>query len=154
MNKKIIVILCIFLACILTAIAIICINKTNTKNTIADEDKQFDFVFKQYSKIISKVILHDVTIVMDESTYTNFVTGQMYKQDYINRVKGMEITGSENAEIVKIGVRGYNPKSKSVIIYYTIDNNLYESLYKMDVKPLDFLHINFWFKYNVMRYLK
>ena len=118
------------------------LNKENTRKIIADDNKQFDFVFKQYSKIISKVILHDVTIVMDESTYTNFVTGQMYKQDYINRVKGMEITGSENAEIVKIGVRGYNPKSKSVIIYYTIDNNLYESLYKMDVKNGSIIQTN------------
>ena len=142
MNKKIIVILSVVVLCFVVAITVVVVNKENTRKIIADDNKQFDFVFKQYSKIISKVILHDVTIVMDESTYTNFVTGQMYKQDYINRVKGMEITGSENAEIVKIGVRGYNPKSKSVIIYYTIDNNLYESLYKMDVKNGSIIQTN------------
>lgn len=133
--KKIII---ICLAAILVIAGIIlCVihnNNLNNEKLYVDEDGQFEILFKEYSKIIAGEILGDVTIVMDESTYTNVVTGQKYKQEHIDRIKGFEITGSPNAEVLVIKVSGYNSKDKSVIVSCTEGEHVHQTLVKFDVK--------------------
>ena len=110
MKKGIIIILSAVLVVAMLAICItIAINSANEK-VFAQEDGQFEILFKEYSKIIAGEVLGDVTIVMDESTYTNFITGEKFSQEHIDRIKGFEITGSPDAQVIDIVVYGFNSK--------------------------------------------
>ncbi len=134
MKKVIIIVLSTVLAVALLAICItMAINSANEK-VFAQEDGQFEILFKEYSKIIAGEILGDVTIVMDESTYTNFVTGEKYTQEHIDRIKGFEITGSPNSKLLILKVTNYNDKDKSVIISCTEDEHIHQTLVKFGVK--------------------
>ena len=77
--------------------------------------------------------MNSVTIVMDESTYTNFVTGEKYSQEHIDRIKGFEITGSPNSKLLILKVTNYNDKDKSVIISCTEDEHVHQTLVKFGV---------------------
>lgn len=134
MKKVIIIVLSTVLAVALLAICItMAINSANEK-VFAQEDGQFEILFKEYSKIIAGEILGDVTIVMDESTYTNFVTGEKYTQEHIDRIKGFEITGSPNSKLLILKVTNYNDKDKSVIISCTEDEHIHQTLVKFGVR--------------------
>ena len=71
---------------------------------------------------------------MDESTYTNFVTGEKYTQEHIDRIKGFEITGSPNSKLLILKVTNYNDKDKSVIISCTEDEHIHQTLVKFSVR--------------------
>ena len=134
MKKGIIIILSAVLVVAMLAICItIAINSANEK-VFAQEDGQFEILFKEYSKIIAGEVLGDVTIVMDESTYTNFITGEKFSQEHIDRIKGFEITGSPNSKLLILKVTNYNDKDKSVIISCTEDEHIHQTLVKFTVK--------------------
>lgn len=134
MKKGIIIILSAVLVVAMLAICItIAINSANEK-VFAQEDGQFEILFKEYSKIIAGEVLGDVTIVMDESTYTNFITGEKFSQEHIDRIKGFEITGSPNSKLLILKVTNYNDKDKSVIISCTEDEHIHQTLIKFTVK--------------------
>ena len=134
MKKGIIIILSAVLVVAMLAICItIAINSANEK-VFAQEDGQFEILFKEYSKIIAGEVLGDVTIVMDESTYTNLITGEKFSQEHIDRIKGFEITGSPNSKLLILKVTNYNDKDKSVIISCTEDEHIHQTLIKFTVK--------------------
>lgn len=133
MKKGIIIVLAIILVMIIYTICIININNSKNEKIYSQENEQFDILFKEYSKIIAGEILGDVTIVMDESTYTNFVTGEKYTQEHIDRIKGFEITGSPNSKLLILKVTNYNDKDKSVIISCTEDEHVHQTLVKFGV---------------------
>ena len=130
MKKGIIIVLAIILVMIISTICIININNSKNEKIYSQENEQFEILFKEYSKIIAGEILGDVTIVMDESTYTNFVTGEKYSQEHIDRIKGFEITGSPNSKLLVLKVTNYNDKDKSVIISCTEDEHVHQTLVK------------------------
>ena len=109
------------------------INNSKNEKIFSQENEQFEILFKEYSKIIAGEILGDVTIVMDESTYTNFVTGEKYTQEHIDRIKGFEITGSPNSKLLILKVTNYSDKDKSVIISCTEDEHVHQTLVKFAV---------------------
>ena len=115
---------------IISTICIINIKKKKNEKIYSQENEQFEILFKEYSKIIAGEILGDVTIVMDESTYTNFVTGEKYSQEHIDRIKGFEITGSPNSKLLVLKVTNYSDKDKSVIISCTEDEHVHQTLVK------------------------
>ena len=133
MKKGIIIVLAIILVMIISTICIININNSKNEKIYSQENEQFEILFKEYSKIIAGEILGDVTIVMDESTYTNFVTGEKYNQEHIDRIKGFEITGSQNSKLLVLKVTNYNDKDKSVIISCTEDEHVHQTLVKFGV---------------------
>lgn len=133
MKKGIIIVLAIILVMIISTICIININNSKNEKIYSQENEQFEILFKEYSKIIAGEILGDVTIVMDESTYTNFVTGEKYSQEHIDRIKGFEITGSPNSKLLVLKVTNYNDKDKSVIISCTEDEHVHQTLVKFAV---------------------
>ncbi|MBR2785037.1 MAG: hypothetical protein IKD74_03520 [Clostridia bacterium] len=133
MKKGIIIVLAIILVMIISTICIININNSKNEKIYSQENEQFDILFKEYSKIIAGEILGDVTIVMDESTYTNFVTGEKYTQEHIDRIKEFEITGSPNSKLLILKVTNYNDKDKSVIISCTEDEHVHQTLVKFGV---------------------
>ena len=133
MKKGIIIVLAIILVMIISTICIININNSKNEKIYSQEDEQFEILFKEYSKIIAGEILGDVTIVMDESTYTNFVTGEKYSQEHIDRIKGFEITGSPNSKLLILKVTNYSDKDKSVIISCTEDEHVHQTLVKFGV---------------------
>lgn len=133
MKKGIIIVLTIILVAIISTICIININNSKNEKIYSQENEQFEILFKEYSKIIAGEILGDVTIVMDESTYTNFVTGEKYTQEHIDRIKGFEITGSPNSKLLILKVTNYNDKDKSVIISCTEDEHVHQTLVKFGV---------------------
>ena len=134
MKKGIIIILSAVLVVAMLAICItIAINSANDK-VFAQEDGQFEILFKEYSKIIAGEVLGDVTIVMDESTYTNFITGEKFSQEHIDRIKGFEITGSPDAQVIAIVVSGFNSKDKSVIVNCYEGEHIHQTLVKFTVK--------------------
>ena len=133
MKKGIIIVLAIILVMIISTICIININNSKNEKIYSQENEQFEILFKEYSKIIAGEILGDVTIVMDESTYTNFVTGEKYTQEHIDRIKGFEITGSSNSKLLVLKVTNYNDKDKSVIISCTEDEHVHQTLVKFGV---------------------
>ena len=133
MKKGIIIVLAIILVMIISTICIININNSKNEKIYSQENEQFEILFKEYSKIIAGEILGDVTIVMDESTYTNFVTGEKYIQEHIDRIKGFEITGSQNSKLLVLKVTNYNGKDKSVIISCTEDEHVHQTLVKFGV---------------------
>ena len=133
MKKGIIIVLAIILVMIISTICIININNSKNEKIYSQENEQFEILFKEYSKIIAGEILGDVTIVMDESTYTNFVTGEKYSQEHIDRIKGFEITGSSNSKLLVLKVTNYNDKDKSVIISCTEDEHVHQTLVKFGV---------------------
>ena len=133
MKKGIIIVLAIILVMIISTICIININNSKNEKIYSQENEQFEILFKEYSKIIAGEILGDVTIVMDESTYTNFVTGEKYNQEHIDRIKGFEITGSSNSKLLVLKVTNYNDKDKSVIISCTEDEHVHQTLVKFGV---------------------
>lgn len=134
MKKGIIIILSAVLVVAMLVICItIAINFANEK-VFAQEDGQFEILFKEYSKIIAGEVLGDVTIVMDESTYTNLITGEKFSQEHIDRIKGFEITGSPNSKLLILKVTNYNDKDKSVIISCTEDEHIHQTLIKFTVK--------------------
>lgn len=133
MKKGIIIVLAIILVMIIATICIININNSKNEKIYSQENEQFEILFKEYSKIIAGEILGDVTIVMDESTYTNFVTGEKYTQEHIDRIKGFEITGSPNSKLLILKVTNYNDKDKSVIISCTEDEHIHQTLVKFGV---------------------
>ena len=133
MKKGIIIVLTIILVAIISTICIININNSKNEKIYSQENEQFEILFKEYSKIIAGEILGDVTIVMDESTYTNFVTGEKYSQEHIDRIKGFEITGSPNSKLLVLKVTNYNDKDKSVIISCTEDEHVHQTLVKFGV---------------------
>jgi hypothetical protein len=133
MKKGIIIVLAIILVMIISTICIININNSKNEKIYSQENEQFEILFKEYSKIIAGEILGDVTIVMDESTYTNFVTGEKYSQEHIDRIKGFEITGSPNSKLLVLKVTNYNDKDKSVIISCTEDEHVHQTLVKFGV---------------------
>ena len=142
MKKGIIIILSAVLVVAMLAICItIAINSANEK-VFAQEDGQFEILFKEYSKIIAGEVLGDVTIVMDESTYTNFITGEKYNQEHIDRIKGFEMSGSPDAKIVTIVVSGYNSKDKSVIVNCYENGNIHQTLVKFAVKNGKLIKVN------------
>ena len=133
MKKGIIIVLAIILVMIISTICIININNSKNEKIFSQENEQFEILFKEYSKIIAGEILGDVTIVMDESTYTNFVTGEKYNQEHIDRIKGFEITGSSNSKLLVLKVTNYSDKDKSVIISCTEDEHVHQTLVKFGV---------------------
>ena len=133
MKKGIIIVLAIILVMIISTICIININNSKNEKIYSQENEQFEILFKEYSKIIAGEILGDVTIVMDESTYTNFVTGEKYTQEHIDRIKGFEITGSSNSKLLVLKVTNYSDKDKSVIISCTEDEHVHQTLVKFGV---------------------
>ena len=133
MKKGIIIVLAIILVMIISTICIININNSKNEKIYSQENEQFEILFKEYSKIIAGEILGDVTIVMDESTYTNFVTGEKYSQEHIDRIKGFEITGSPNSKLLVLKVTNYNDKDKSVIISCTEEEHVHQTLVKFAV---------------------
>ena len=133
MKKGIIIVLAIILVMIISTICIININNSKNEKIYSQENEQFEILFKEYSKIIAGEILGDVTIVMDESTYTNFVTGEKYTQEHIDRIKGFEITGSPNSKLLVLKVTNYSDKDKSVIISCTEDEHVHQTLVKFGV---------------------
>ena len=133
MKKGIIIVLAIILVMIISTICIININNSKNEKIYSQENEQFEILFKEYSKIIAGEILGDVTIVMDESTYTNFVTGEKYTQEHIDIIKGFEITGSPNSKLLVLKVTNYNDKDKSVIISCTEDEHVHQTLVKFGV---------------------
>ena len=133
MKKGIIIVLAIILVMIISTICIININNSKNEKIYSQENEQFEILFKEYSKIIAGEILGDVTIVMDESTYTNFVTGEKYSQEHIDRIKGFEITGSPNSKLLVLKVTNYSDKDKSVIISCTEDEHIHQTLVKFAV---------------------
>ena len=133
MKKGIIIVLAIILVMIISTICIININNSKNEKIYSQENEQFEILFKEYSKIIAGEILGDVTIVMDESTYTNFVTGEKYSQEHIDRIKGFEITGSSNSKLLVLKVTNYSDKDKSVIISCTEDEHVHQTLVKFAV---------------------
>ena len=133
MKKGIIIVLAIILVMIISTICIININNSKNEKIYSQENEQFEILFKEYSKIIAGEILGDVTIVMDESTYTNFVTGEKYNQEHIDRIKGFEITGSSNSKLLVLKVTNYSDKDKSVIISCTEDEHVHQTLVKFAV---------------------
>lgn len=133
MKKGIIIVLAIILVMIISTICIININNSKNEKIYSQENEQFEILFKEYSKIIAGEILGDVTIVMDESTYTNFVTGEKYSQEHIDRIKGFEITGSPNSKLLVLKVTNYSDKDKSVIISCTEDEHVHQTLVKFGV---------------------
>ena len=133
MKKGIFIVLAIILVMIISTICIININNSKNEKIYSQENEQFEILFKEYSKIIAGEILGDVTIVMDESTYTNFVTGEKYSQEHIDRIKGFEITGSPNSKLLVLKVTNYNDKDKSVIISCTEDEHVHQTLVKFGV---------------------
>ena len=133
MKKGIIIVLAIILVMIISTICIININNSKNEKIYSQENEQFEILFKEYSKIIAGEILGDVTIVMDESTYTNFVTGEKYTQEHIDRIKGFEITGSPNSKLLILKVTNYSDKDKSVIISCTEDEHVHQTLVKFGV---------------------
>ena len=133
MKKGIIIVLAIILVMIISTICIININNSKNEKIYSQENEQFEILFKEYSKIIAGEILGDVTIVMDESTYTNFVTGEKYSQEHIDRIKGFEITGSPNSKLLILKVTNYSDKDKSVIISCTEDEHVHQTLVKFGV---------------------
>lgn len=134
MKKGIIIVLAIILVMIISTICIININNSKNEKIYSQENEQFEILFKEYSKIIAGEILGDVTIVTDESTYTNFVTGEKYTQEHIDRIKGFEITGSPNSKLLILKVTNYNDKDKSVIISCTEDEHIHQTLVKFGVR--------------------
>ena len=133
MKKGIIIVLAIILVMIISTICIININNSKNEKIYSQENEQFEILFKEYSKIIAGEILGDVTIVMDESTYTNFVTGEKYTQEHIDRIKGFEITGSPNSKLLILKVTNYSDKDKSVIISCTEEEHVHQTLVKFAV---------------------
>ena len=133
MKKGIIIVLAIILVMIISTICIININNSKNEKIYSQENEQFEILFKEYSKIIAGEILGDVTIVMDESTYTNFITGEKYTQEHIDRIKGFEITGSPNSKLLILKVTNYNDKDKSVIISCIEDEHVHQTLVKFGV---------------------
>ena len=133
MKKGIIIVLAIILVMIISTICIMNINNSKNEKIFSQENEQFEILFKEYSKIIAGEILGDVTIVMDESTYTNFVTGEKYSQEHIDRIKGFEITGSTNSKLLVLKVTNYSDKDKSVIISCTEDEHVHQTLVKFGV---------------------
>ena len=133
MKKGIIIVLAIILVMIISTICIININNSKNEKIYSQENEQFEILFKEYSKIIAGEILGDVTIVMDESTYTNFVTGEKYSQEHIDRIKGFEITGSSNSKLLVLKVTNYSDKDKSVIISCTEEEHVHQTLVKFAV---------------------
>lgn len=133
MKKGIIIVLAIILVMIISTICIININNSKNEKIYSQENEQFEILFKEYSKIIAGEILEDVTIVMDESTYTNFITGEKYTQEHIDRIKGFEITGSPNSKLLILKVTNYNDKDKSVIISCIEDEHVHQTLVKFGV---------------------
>ena len=133
MKKGIIIVLAIILVMIISTICIMNINNSKNEKIFSQENEQFEILFKEYSKIIAGEILGDVTIVMDESTYTNFVTGEKYTQEHIDRIKGFEITGSPNSKLLILKVTNYSDKDKSVIISCTEEEHVHQTLVKFGV---------------------
>ena len=133
MKKGIIIVLAIILVMIISTICIMNINNSKNEKIFSQENEQFEILFKEYSKIIAGEILGDVTIVMDESTYTNFVTGEKYSQEHIDRIKGFEITGSPNSKLLILKVTNYSDKDKSVIISCTEEEHVHQTLVKFAV---------------------
>lgn len=133
MKKGIIIVLAIILVMIISTICIMNINNSKNEKIFSQENEQFEILFKEYSKIIAGEILGDVTIVMDESTYTNFVTGEKYTQEHIDRIKGFEITGSPNSKLLILKVTNYSDKDKSVIISCTEEEHVHQTLVKFAV---------------------
>lgn len=134
MSKKgVIISLVVILIVICIAISSVVIKNNKKAAMMEDEDIQFEFLYKQYSKIISNVILGNVTIVFDESTFSNFITGEKYSQEHIDRLKGNEIIGNDSSEIIVISIGNYNKKDKSVNISYSDSEDTHLMLCRFDI---------------------
>ncbi len=142
MKNNIIICILITILVVLIVSCVILFNNSNKEKIFIQEDGQFEILFKEYSKIIAGEILGDVTIVMDESTYTNFITGEKYNQEHIDRIKGFEMSGSPDAKIVTIVVSGYNSKDKSVIVNCYENGNIHQTLVKFAVKNGKLIKVN------------
>lgn len=134
MNKKVIIISLVLVAIVVGIIVGVVVCNNNKKAAILeDNDAQFEFVFKQYSKIVSSVILNNVTVTFDVSTYSNFITGERYSQEHIDRIKGTEIIAGDDSEKIVISIGKYNSKDKTVVITYKDSEDIHEQLFKLDV---------------------